>query len=514
MTSVLAASRRRGVAVAVLVLGLVALLVAVAAGLSRSGTDAGSVGAGTRDRVRTTVSVTAPRPAPMPGETFSMTGQVSSRPARPVRLEEQGPQGWAEVAQATTGQGGRFIFADLRLREETTYRVAVPPLLTPERRFIAARSGATAVSPVPQRVDDLALLPPVAAAGPRPEEATPEEATTEEATTAGLLATATLSPPRPGREVHLDSREAAGSPWQAVGTAVSDEDGQVVLGVSGPPAAEYRAVAQAYHGASVRASAPRRTPWWAVSFAEDFGATLDSSLWSIRGEEHEPASSRTCARADPSMVDVEGGVAHLDVRREAGRTRGTCAWSNETSGDSGTDDWFLNAHIGTQDAFSFRYGVAAARVRFQKPRGMHGAFWLQDSGEGEGTRGAEVDVVEFFGADYPRGGVAHYVYPQDGDKSGGVEPGATAALSGPRDQWWRRYHVFSVEWRPEELVFRIDGTETFSTTDGVPDRKAFVILSLLSSDWELRKMPASGAGSMAVDWVRVWQDPALASLNR
>ena len=45
------------------------------------------------------------------------------------------------------------------------------------------------------------------------------------------------------------------------------------------------------------------------------------------------------------------------------------------------------------------------------------------------------------------------------------------------------------------------------------DRKVFLILSLLTSDWELKHMPESGTGTASVDWVRVWQDTRLADQN-
>ena len=144
---------------------------------------------------------------------------------------------------------------------------------------------------------------------------------------------------------------------------------------------------------------------------------------------------------------------------------------------------------------------------------MHGAFWLQDSGEAEGTVGAEIDTVEFFGKGFNKGGIASFIYPSAGEESGGTQPDASQALTGPRDNWWDRYHVFSVEWTPTEYVFRIDGVETLRTDKGIADRKSFVILSLLTSNWELKRLPESGAGSMSVDWVRVWQDTRLADQN-
>jgi hypothetical protein len=92
------------------------------------------------------------------------------------------------------------------------------------------------------------------------------------------------------------------------------------------------------------------------------------------------------------------------------------------------------------------------------------------------------------------------------NKYGKVFPGAAAALRGRTDSWWSRYHVFSVDWTSSGYVFRIDGQITWRSSKAVSRRPQFLILSLLSSDWELpqldrRSLPAD----MKVDWVRVWQ---------
>ena len=73
--------------------------------------------------------------------------------------------------------------------------------------------------------------------------------------------------------------------------------------------------------------------------------------------------------------------------------------------------------------------------------------------------------------------------------------------------WAEKYHVFSVEWTPQEYVFRIDGKESLRTSVGVSRVDAYLILSLLSPNWGLRNAggPANLPQSMQVDWVRVWQ---------
>jgi hypothetical protein len=69
--------------------------------------------------------------------------------------------------------------------------------------------------------------------------------------------------------------------------------------------------------------------------------------------------------------------------------------------------------------------------------------------------------------------------------------------------------VFSVQWTPRKLIFRIDGKETWRIGGRVSQTQQYVILSLLASDYELplmedRQLPQH----MYVDWVRVWETGA------
>ncbi len=161
----------------------------------------------------------------------------------------------------------------------------------------------------------------------------------------------------------------------------------------------------------------------------------------------------------------------------------------------GRYNWRLNGHISTQDQHAFRYGFAAARIKFQLRRGQHGAFWMQPqtSVKAPGNprlTGAEIDVTEWFGNGHPSGGLTNYAYypGSDGEtvKVGSWIKDPARFLSNPADGWGKQFHVFSVEWTPHRYIFRIDGRETFRTTEGVSGQPEYLILSLLSSDYELR----------------------------
>lgn len=317
-----------------------------------------------------------------------------------------------------------------------------------------------------------------------------------------------FDPAQKGAVVQLQRRTGAG--WVNVTRTQQDGQGRARFVVPGGDADErfhYRAAVLDRQGkVDARTPAVYAGEWLEV-FRDDFNV-LNPAVWSTRQPGlYNPAGSRTCSKSDPRAASVARGVLNLKVMRDPNRVDERCVTEHGTFG------YFLNGHISTEYSFDFTRGVAAARVKFPRDRGQHGAFWLQRNATiipgNPAASGAEIDVVEFFGEGYPRGGLTSFVYftGADGEsiKAGRLLPQATEQLP-PGDDWWKQYHVFSVEWTPDEYIFRVDGRTTFRTSRGVSGIDQFLILSLLSSDWELPQLDESELPStMKVDWVRVWQ---------
>lgn len=297
-------------------------------------------------------------------------------------------------------------------------------------------------------------------------------------------------------------KEAAGTPveleangkdgWSVVDTAELDGRGRADL--LSPASGELRVVTdrEAETGTEVMDTADVAGP----DLSDEFDS-LDEDLWASRLQGY--AGVRMCSKADDSAVEASDGVLQLSVidDPDAGKCRlGRRAY-----------DYRLNGHIGTQGLYEFRYGYAAARVKFQSARGQHGAFWLQTPSPGAGSpkeAGGEIDVIEYFGDGTKTGGLTQWAYWHQGKKvrkSGGfIEDHEEFG-----EDWSNRFHVFSVEWTPDEYVFRIDGKVSFRTDKGVSGVPQFLVLSLLSSDYELKHMSDEELPqTMEVDWVRVW----------
>lgn len=322
--------------------------------------------------------------------------------------------------------------------------------------------------------------------------------------------TATVRPVLVGRPVRLQVRR--GPSWAYVDRVRQDRHGRAEFAV---PAARdgqpltYRVKALRFGGLESVVSEPVSTERWLdPTWSDEFSGTALSPAWSHRGQTYEPTSLRRCSKGDPSAVRVRGGAVRLSVIRDPSRTTRCRAGVRGRPGR--LHAYRLQGHVGTMGEFSFRYGVAAARVKFHHSRGQHGAFWMQPvGGMYPGGPGHEIDVVEYFGDEHPRGGLGTFIHRYEGDsvvKTGARMTKLESFLKGRRDGWSKNFHVFSVEWTPRMLVFRIDGKETYRIRGGISSDRQYPILSILASDYEIPKMKDRRLPQhMFVDWVRVWE---------
>lgn len=180
-------------------------------------------------------------------------------------------------------------------------------------------------------------------------------------------------------------------------------------------------------------------------------------------------------------------------------------------------DELLVGMIGTQETFRQRYGYFECRLKFQKLQGHHGAFWLQSPDYGKflddpGKSGAEIDVIEFFGSGRSDRGASTTVHwnPYPNTTKVSAKPDLAALLGARRGRTARPelcddYHTYGLLWTEREYVVSIDAKETFRTSRGLSHVEQYMVLSLLSSDWERDRLDLKKRSDrMVVDYVRVY----------
>ena len=114
-----------------------------------------------------------------------------------------------------------------------------------------------------------------------------------------------------------------------------------------------------------------------------------SDDWLNRGEDYNPEGLRACSRASGEAVEVKGGTIGLSVILDQARADEQCHAKDAKGKSIGNFDYRLNGHVMTNGHY-FRYGVLAARIKFQERQGQHASLWMQpaisesttDSGKG------------------------------------------------------------------------------------------------------------------------------------
>src|SRR5688500_17128690 len=209
----------------------------------------------------------------------------------------------------------------------------------------------------------------------------------------------------------------------------------------------------------------------------------------MRGPEYYAQSKRKCTKGDPKAVKVGSGALRLTVLKGQS-ARGRCKATSRAQ--TNKIAYRLNSHVGTEGGLAFKYGVAAARIKMHKSQGQHASFWSQpNGGNGPGSAGDEIDIIEYFGDKHPQGGLTSFIHWYKGKKlikTGSWIKDSTSFLKNKRDGWSKNYHVFSVQWTPNVIIFRIDGKETWRTSARVSKEQQYLILSLLASDYEALEM--------------------------
>lgn len=365
----------------------------------------------------------------------------------------------------------------------------------------AARAASTSVTQKAGQKISLEVLPQIVQMGRG----------TASANSAKAAVTATIKPVKVGRPVILE--QLNGSSWKKVGKAKQEKSGRAnfsaLVSKSGLPLT-YRVTAMKYQGLKKTTSKTADTARWLTpTFSDEFSGSSLGSVWSMRGQDYEPTSKRKCSKGSPKAVKVTGGALRLSVIKDRSRG-GKCTARSRT--ETKKISYRLNGHVGTNDGFSFKYGVAAARIKMHKLQGQHASFWSQPTNEnGPHSDGHEIDVIEYFGDKHPQGGLTSFIHWYKGQrliKTGSWIKNSTSFLKNKRDGWSKNYHVFSVQWTPNVIIFRIDGKETWRTSARVSKEQQYLILSLLASDYEALEMSDKKLPQhMYVDWVRVWETP-------
>src|SRR3954466_7572078 len=185
---------------------------------------------------------------------------------------------------------------------------------------------------------------------------------------------------------------------------------------------------------------PEARPGEAVLFTDEFdGTSLDRAKWNVIVTGRTVNNEQQAYIDSPDVLSVSGGVLTIRPHYRPGF---------KTSEGKAFD--FVSGRLDTRDKFDFAYGTAAARMKLAGGAGLWPAFWALGNGRWPDT--GEIDVMENVG-DPAWTSVALHGPGYFGDTP--LVKRAPIDITG--------WHVYSVDWSADLLVFRIDGAEIYRT---------------------------------------------------
>jgi len=244
------------------------------------------------------------------------------------------------------------------------------------------------------------------------------------------------------------------------------------------------------------AAQKRESPDWKLVWSDEFdrNGAPDPGKWKPETGMLRNAELQYYTGIRNANVRVENGMLVLEARKEAWDRAGYTSASLTTSGKR-----------------SWTYGRFEIRAKIPAGRGMWPAIWML--GDSIGSIGwpacGELDIMENVGFDPDR--IVCSAHTRSYNHVIGTQKSGSIKVKDPSAD----FHVYALEWTPQEVVFRYDGLEVYRFTnegkgaDGWPfDRPHYLVMNIaVGGGWGGQKGvdDAVFPQKMLVDYVRVYQ---------
>jgi beta-glucanase (GH16 family) len=269
--------------------------------------------------------------------------------------------------------------------------------------------------------------------------------------------------------------------------------------VIGALAMALAACGPAKNGAAVTTPSAGWTLAWSDEFDGPAGAPVDAARWAFDIGGHGWGNQELETYTETNAHLSGDGALVIDIRRES------------HTGPDGIPREYTSARLKTQDRFAQTYGRFEARMKLPAGRGMWPAFWMlgADISSVGWPACGEIDIMENVGHE---SNIAHATIHGPG-YSGAAGIGAPYTLGAGRLS--DSFHVFAVEWEPDELRFFVDGHlyQTLTPanlpagTRWVFDHPFFLLVNVaVGGSWPGPPDAATAfPQQMLVDYVRVYR---------
>ncbi len=240
-----------------------------------------------------------------------------------------------------------------------------------------------------------------------------------------------------------------------------------------------------------------------LTFEEEFDGELDRSVWSGHYQYGTTSEARKGSYWNQHLAYTENGNLVIPI-----------TYLEDGMGGKGAG-WYsagIDTDSDAPNGFSQKFGYFECRCILPAGTDIWSAFWLMNDGvyveDGSGRDGTEIDIFESdcYGKTLPNSITSNLHFDGYGDSH--QKHGATQFLL--KNNPYKEFNTYGLEWNENEYIFYINGVETFRTDfGGVSQNEEYIILSVemrgengIPSERE--NAPADDA-FFIVDYVKAYQ---------
>jgi hypothetical protein len=218
-----------------------------------------------------------------------------------------------------------------------------------------------------------------------------------------------------------------------------------------------------------------------VSFEDRFNwNSLNKSSWNFGFHYKNPKTIRNHSFAnekqannDGKNVHVKDGSLNIVTKKETVTAR---AW-DQSKGFVMKDFEYSSDVLQTALEFRQKGGVFMAKIRCSG--NVNHAFWLGSDG-----KLPHINIFHFDGKKIRVGNAYQNIF--DGVNISGLNPS--------------KYHIYSLRWAKNELVWMINDIEVYRTTGNIPNEEMYLAFNSF-----IPQKSRTDEGLMEIDWVRVYR---------
>lgn len=235
-----------------------------------------------------------------------------------------------------------------------------------------------------------------------------------------------------------------------------------------------------WYFAALKAGTFKDADKWELKFSDEFsGQKIDSQKWlggyywgkKTAGVEYSLADERQAFTG--ANAKVAGGV--LTIATRPGNTVGT-VWAPEALGFIQRNFEASSAVITSGDSFRQKFGKFDFKVKATGTMSpVTASIWLSSD------KNNEINVATF-------------------GKGKGVTLGAGKNISAVNDvKYSTGYFIYTLEWTPEKLTWKVNGVEVYSTTQNVPQEEMYICIGS-----NVVGQGKINSADLSVEWVKAY----------